>query len=96
MQIIETETSTHYIKALKIKGVFNLISNVVVSGNSIIQLPCQVGKRSYTLKKIELKLNNRNQYYYIQGKKYSKPQLRKQYVEANQSYIIDSVRSCPF
>lgn len=86
--IDEYEKTVFMIVSHKYKG----LKNIVVSGNKVYQLPCQIGKKAFRLKEII----KRNRFYLIESKRYSVKQLRKIAYKRTDKIIIDYIPLYPF
>lgn len=62
---------------MRVDFTFDGLPNLVVSGNSFVQLPFFDGQKMHNLKKLEVKKSQRLKFILFRGKKYSHKKLDK-------------------
>ena len=96
MKLIEKEIDNHTIKIMVIGYRFNGFPNIVCSGGKIYQLPCQIGKKSYSLKELKQRYHLGSTVYLIESKRINTKVLKTNSVNVNEEYILEKIQYCPF
>jgi hypothetical protein len=96
MKLIEEQQDNHTNIFMVISHRFNGFPNIVCSGNKIYQLPCQIGKKSFTLKELKPKYHQGYLVYIIQSKRVNTKTLKKNNIKVNEKFIISINKNCPF
>ena len=86
--IVNNEPFTLNSDLLEISHRFKGLPNYVVSGGDLVQLPHFRNKRSLPLKVIEMKTNQRLIYFYIDGRKVSRSELKSRVYKCKEQIEI--------
>lgn len=96
MKLIEKQIDNHTSKIMVISYRFKDFPNIVCSGSKIYQLPCQIGKKTFTLKELLPKYHQGSIVYIINSKRINSKTLKKLAIKTNDMFIIEKTQICPF
>lgn len=96
MKIVEKQEDNHTIKIMVISHRFNGFSNIVCSGSKIYQLPCQIGKKSFSLKELKPKYHLGSIIYIINSKRISANKLKTSALKVYEEFTLEKKSFCPF
>ena len=96
MKLIEEQVDNYTIEIMVISHRFNGYPNIVCSGRKIYQLPCQIGKKSFKLKKIYPKHHLGSTVYIINSKRINAKRLKSLAIITNEEFILNKIKNCPF
>jgi len=96
MKLIEKQIDNRTNKILVISHRFTGYPNIVCSGGKIYQLPCQIGKKSFTLKELLPKYHQGSIVYIINSKRVNSKVLKINSVKLNEEFILEINEFCPF
>jgi hypothetical protein len=96
MKVIEKQLDNHTIKIMVISHRFNGFPNIVCSGSKLYQIPCQIGKKSFTLKELNPKYHLGSIIYIINSKRISTNKLKISALKCYEEIILEKSLICPF
>lgn len=96
MKVIEKQIDNRTIKIMIISYRINKFPNLIISGGELYQLPVQIGKKSFGLKKLTKKFHQGKIIYLINSKRINVKTLKDNLTKVNDEYKISESLFCPF
>ena len=96
MKLIKKQLDNYTIKIMVISHRFKGFPNIICSGSKIYQLPCQIGKKTYSIKELKQKYHLGSIIYLIESKRINTKVLKTNSIKVNDEFILEKIKFCPF
>jgi len=96
MEVIEYDRDNCTIKDMIISYRFTGLEDIVCSGSCLYQLPTQIGKKSFDLKKLEPRYHQGSIVYLIRSRRINVKELRRIAYKTQEFHKLETISYCSF